>query len=109
MLAGENDIALLRSGGEGRSINRHNFTLEEIDAAVKKPVVQKLLKLMQFRNDYTVFDGEFSAKLVGGEGSIRMTWVDGMLRASLDADFKSLTFHITYADTDTGVDRVLEL
>ncbi len=109
MLAGENDITLLRSGGEGRSINRHNFTLEEIDAAVKKPVVQKLLKLMRFRNDYNVFDGEFSAKLAGGEGSIRMTWVDGMLRASLDADFKTLTFRITYADPNTGADRMLEL
>ena len=31
MLAGENDIELLERTKEGRNINRHYYTLEEID------------------------------------------------------------------------------
>ena len=35
LLAGENDIELLESSKEGRNINRHYYTLEEIDREVE--------------------------------------------------------------------------
>lgn len=59
LLAGKNDIENVNKTGEGREINRHNFTLDEIDRAVNKSVVQRLIRLIRFRNSYPAFDGKF--------------------------------------------------
>ncbi|NNG00837.1 MAG: sucrose phosphorylase [Desulfobacteraceae bacterium] len=59
LLAGENDIELVEKTRLGRNINRHNFTLEEVQVNIRKPAVQRLLKLMEFRNSYPAFNGEF--------------------------------------------------
>jgi sucrose phosphorylase len=34
--------------------------LDEIESNLNKDVVKRLIKLMEFRNSYPVFDGEFS-------------------------------------------------
>ncbi len=107
LLAGQNDIEALKNGGEGRSINRHNYTLQEVDEAVEQPVVQKLLKLMELRNAYQVFDGTFTVD--GGDGRVTMRWEDGGLWAQLDGDFRTHAFSVTYFDPDTREARVLEL
>lgn len=60
MLAGENDILAADRTGEDREINRHNFTVEEIGTAMEKTVVKRLMKLIRFRNDVGVFNGEFA-------------------------------------------------
>ena len=39
LLAGKNDIELLENTKEGRNINRHYYSLPEIDEEVKRPVV----------------------------------------------------------------------
>lgn len=109
MLAGKNDIENLKNGGEGRSINRHNYTLQEVDQAVQQPVVGKLLRLMQFRNEYKVFDGEFSVGEPGEEGKLTMSWKDGELQAVLSADFKTHAFAITYRDPADNKEKTLEL
>ena len=46
LLAGENDVENVKRTGEGREINRHNFTLEEIDKAYNQDVVQDYLSLL---------------------------------------------------------------
>ena len=56
LLAGENDIELLESTKEGRNINRHYYTLEEIEKEVERPVVKQLLSLLRFRNTSKAFD-----------------------------------------------------
>ena len=58
LLAGENDIELLETTKNGRDINRHYYTLEEIDRNVERPVLRKMYSLMHFRNNYKAFDGE---------------------------------------------------
>lgn len=55
MLAGKNDIPLMEQTKNGRNINRHYYTEEEIDREVQRPVVQKLLKLMELRNSHPAF------------------------------------------------------
>jgi sucrose phosphorylase len=60
LLAGENDIEKLKRTNIGRDINRHNYSLDEIESNLNKDVVKRLIKLMEFRNSYPVFDGEFS-------------------------------------------------
>ena len=44
-LAGKNDLELLENTKEGRNINRHYYSNEEIAQEVERPVVQSLLKL----------------------------------------------------------------
>ncbi|MEZ0180359.1 sucrose phosphorylase ['Camptotheca acuminata' phytoplasma] len=60
ILAGQNDIELLESSKEGRNINRHYYSLEEIQTDVQRPVVVNLLKLLTWRNESKAFDLEGS-------------------------------------------------
>ena len=107
LLAGENDYELMARTNYDRNISRHNYTVEEIEAAVEKPVVKRLRRLMQFRNAYPVFDGEMS--LPGTEDSrLVVRWTDGGLEAVLDADLKARTFVITYLDKN-GMEMILNL
>lgn len=99
LLAGENDYELMERTNYSRNISRHDYTVEEIDRLVQKPVVQKLCKLMQFRNEYPVFDGEMT--VCDTEDSIlQVEWRDGGLCACLCADLKAKTFDITYTGHD---------
>ncbi|EGS0852319.1 sucrose phosphorylase, partial [Listeria monocytogenes] len=50
LLAGKNDIDLLEETKEGRNINRHYYTIDEIKNEVKRPVVKALCNLLRFRN-----------------------------------------------------------
>lgn len=58
LLAGENDIELLEATKEGRNINRHYYTLEEIEKEVERLVVKQLLSLLRFRNTSKAFELE---------------------------------------------------
>jgi sucrose phosphorylase len=64
-LAGSNDLDLLAETGVGRDINRHYFSVEELDAALERPVVRALLQLCRFRNQWPAFDGELRTELDG--------------------------------------------
>ncbi|EJN94455.1 sucrose phosphorylase [Streptococcus ratti] len=55
-LAGKNDLDLLESTKEGRNINRHYYTKEEIAQEVERPIVKALLKLFTYRNQSEAFD-----------------------------------------------------
>ena len=50
LLAGKNDLKLLEETKEGRNINRHYYSNEEIAKEVQRPVVKALLNLFSFRN-----------------------------------------------------------
>lgn len=56
LLAGENDIELLEKTKEGRDINRHYYSLLEIEQNLKRPVVRKLCNLLSFRNNEEAFN-----------------------------------------------------
>jgi sucrose 6(F)-phosphate phosphorylase len=99
LLAGENDTKNVERTGEGREINRHNFSLGEIDEALKKPVVQRLLRLIRFRNQYPAFDGKFSVKTVE-KGKIALEWDKGNSMCLLDTDLNTFSSTIFYKDGD---------
>jgi hypothetical protein len=48
LLAGKNDEEAVTLTGEGREINRHNYSLNEIDQAVKKEVVGNIMIYIYF-------------------------------------------------------------
>lgn len=56
LLAGKNDLKLLEETKEGRNINRHYYSNEEIAEEVQRPVVKALLNLFSFRNRSEAFD-----------------------------------------------------
>lgn len=94
MLAGKNDLELLEQTMEGRSINRHYYTLEEIEQEVKRPVVQKLLQLMELRNQDPAFNGTFYQNQTS-DHSLILGWEIPGEKLELNADFESHTFEIT--------------
>jgi len=59
LLAGGNDVDLLRRTGVGRDINRHYYTPEEIRDQRTRPVVRSLLGLLRLRNAHPAFRGSF--------------------------------------------------
>ncbi len=94
LLAGENDTNLLAKSGVGRDINRHYFTLSEIDQAIKRPVVQSLFKLIRFRNRHPAFQGSFSMSETS-DSKICIRWDHGDDWAILEVDFISGKYTIS--------------
>lgn len=94
LLAGENDMNLLAKSGVGRDINRHYYTVEEIDRTIQRPVVQSLFELIRFRNQHPAFDGTFSL-LETGESKITLRWDNGEVWAMLEANFASGSYQIS--------------
>lgn len=95
LLAGENDIEGLKRDTDPRTVNRHSFTTQEIQGAVKKPVVKQLLEIMRFRNTSPAFEGEIEIMPDDGSGTLAVTWTNGDCAATLTADFKDKRFCIT--------------
>lgn len=99
LLAGENDLEKVEKTGEGREINRHNYNLEEIEDSVKREVVQRLLKLIKFRNDYDAFNGDFKV-LESDNDEIRLSWKKDGKYCSLFIDLKKNLTIINYIDVN---------
>jgi len=99
LLAGENDQSAVARAGDGREINRHNYSVEEIERDLQRPVVQRLLKLIRFRNEYDAFDGAFQI-LDSEESVLELSWERGRSKCQLTVDFKSDKAAIRYADND---------
>ncbi|MFB6465531.1 sucrose phosphorylase [Cytobacillus sp. Hz8] len=97
LLAGENDYESVEKTGEGREINRHNFSLDEIEEAIEKDVVQRLLKLIRFRNKYEAFNGKFNV-LDSGDNEIRLSWKKDQKCCTLFIDLKTNKSVIDYID-----------
>lgn len=107
LLAGENDYELMERTNYDRNISRHNYTLEEIDQLVEKPVVKKLCVLMQFRNEYPAFDGKMTIHDTS-DAHLWISWKDGGFQADLRAQLKDHSFVISYLDGN-GDTKVLDL
>ncbi len=96
LLAGENDI-VNASSIDGREINRHNFSVKEIDNAIEKPVVKRLLKLIRFRNEYPAFNGKFEVSSVNNS-NLELKWKLDKNKCVLHIDFISNKAIIEYID-----------
>ena len=88
LLASGNDEEAVRRTGEGREINRRNYTMEEIDEAADRPVVQRLLRLVRLRNEHPAFAGTFALLPCSGP-ELRMAWRAGQASCELTVDTRS--------------------
>lgn len=106
LLAGENDVELLRRTGVGRDINRHYYERGELDAALQRPVVRNLCALIRLRNAHPAFGGEFSSHCPS-DSELVMRWKNGAERAELRVDFQSRDYAL--AVSEAGMLRPLEV
>ena len=98
LLAGANDLELLRRTGVGRDINRHYYTRREIDSDLARPVVLGLLDLIRFRNAHPAFAGEFHL-LPSEDHQIHIEWRNASHWARLEADLNATTAAVFHSDT----------
>jgi sucrose phosphorylase len=97
LLAGENDIELVERTKNGRDINRHPYSLDEINKEIKKPVVQRLLQLMKFRSTYPAFNGKFSVEK-SPDDQICLSWSLPPYIAEAQIDLNTYKININYFD-----------
>ena len=95
MLAGENDIKLMESTKNGRDINRHYYSKEEIKENFNnRKIVNDIRDLMKLRNTNEAFglDGKCITEVDGNAFTIIRTC--GEHKAVLKADLKTHDFTI---------------
>jgi sucrose phosphorylase len=85
LLAGVNDHAAVERTGEGREINRHDYTQAQVEAALRRPVVRRLLELIRLRATHPAFAGRLEVSLPDA-APLRLTWSRGHDLCQLEVD-----------------------
>jgi sucrose phosphorylase len=93
LLAGCNDMELLRRTGVGRDINRHFYDEKEIASALEQAVVVRLIALIRLRNTHPAFFGTFELQ-PSSDTSLALRWSMGTDAVTLYADFASNQFDV---------------
>ena len=94
MLAGSNDIELMEHTKNGRDINRHYYTAEDIEKEQSRPVVQKLKELMELRNTHPAFSLEGTIEVSADGDRLVITRKYGSDSITLNADLSTYQFDI---------------
>lgn len=105
LLAGENDMALLAHSGVGRDINRHRYSSAEIDAALARPVVARLLQLIRLRNEHPAFGGRFVLQ-DSAASVLHLRWQQGEHWAELCVDLQDLGHRLALSDGAGGAREI---
>jgi len=106
LLAEPNAMDLLEATGVGRDINRPYFSMDQVDEALQRPVVQRLLALCRFRTQHPAFAGDFTLQ-PGEPEELAIAWKAGEATISARIDFARGTFHIASATAEgrQAIDR----
>ena len=94
LLAGRNDLELLRRTRVGRDINRHHYEADELRQELTRPVVQSLLALLRIRNMHPAFQGTFDA-LESAADRVVLVWTNGEAFARLDVNLTQVCASMT--------------
>jgi sucrose phosphorylase len=108
LLAGENDKVCVAKSGDGKEINRHNYSIREIDQEMQRPIVRDMIKLIQFRNSHPAFNGDFALNGCS-DHEISLAWDNQNSYARLYIDLHTSMFEIKYSDALSGKVKVLSL
>lgn len=97
LFAGKNDHEAVSKAGSGghKEINRTNISEEKIKEYLKKPIVQKQLSLLRFRNCFPAFGFDARMELQEEGKELKITWERENSKACLSADLRTRRFRIT--------------
>lgn len=100
LFAGKNDYEAVKHAGAGghKEINRTNLTREQMEEALKKPVVQKQLQMLRFRKSCPAFGFDAKLEVVSEGNEISFAWEKNGWRAELNADLKNAAFRMSGVD-----------
>lgn len=108
LFVGKNDHEAVKRAGAGghKEINRTNLTTEQMEEALKKPVVARQLELLRFRSTCLAFEKESRIMINSDGNKMEFTWENDGYQAKLKADLKTFEFVITETAPD-GQTRTL--
>ena len=108
LFAGKNDHEAVKRAGAGghKEINRTNLTTEQMEEALKKPVVARQLELLRFRGTCPAFAKESKIIVNSNDNHMEFIWENDGYQAKLKADLKTFEFVITETAPD-GQTRTL--
>jgi len=104
LLAGGNDMDLLRATGVGRDVNRHRYTRDEVKRDLQRPVVRAQLTALRLRRAHPAFNGQFFWTIEGTHAML--AWSNGVNRAELVFDVRDAGFELS-ASTSADVEVLL--
>lgn len=90
-----NDPELSEQTGEPRDINRHYFSLEDVDRAMERPFTQRLMRLMKLRSGHPAFHGIFEL-IFSDRSTLAMSWTSGPHVAKLNVDLLTRRTTVEY-------------
>jgi len=102
LLAGGNDLDLLRRTGVGRDVNRHYYSAAELDEQLARPVVQSLLALLRFRHTHPAFGGAFRVVRSSAADTLALEWTSGAEAARLDVSLTPMRATVTCSGEGIG-------
>ena len=94
MLAGSNDIELMERTKNGRDINRHYYSMEEVEKEQSRPLVQKLKELMVLRNTHPAFSLDGTIEISADDDLLVITRKYGTESITLKANLTTYQFDI---------------
>jgi sucrose phosphorylase len=108
LLAGTNDMDLLARSAVGRDINRHYYTPEEVQSALKTSVVDRLCQIIRLRNTHPAFGGASKVES-DAQNELTIAWERGTDWARLLVDFSSPSALIEYSAEGTELNQEIRI
>ncbi|HYI33754.1 MAG TPA: sucrose phosphorylase, partial [Glaciibacter sp.] len=107
LLGGLDDTELFARTRNGRDVNRHTYSADELASALNTDITRAQLGLGRLRSSHRAFDGVFSWSVVAPDG-LELRWENGDARAVLTVwtTLDSPSFEI--ALTDDGRTQVFD-
>ena len=102
LFAGKNDHEAVKRAGAGghKEINRTNLTAEQMEKALKQPVVARQLELLHFRNTCPAFAMDSKITINSEKNKIEFIWENDGYQAKLAVDLASFEYVITECTPD---------
>lgn len=94
LLAGTNDIALMERTKNGRDINRHYYTMDDVKNEQERDVVKKLKELMQLRNTHPAFNLDGEIFIESNDENLVIVRSYGDDKITLQANLSDYSFQI---------------
>ncbi len=93
---------------DGREVNRYNYSVDEVMAALRTEAVQAQLRLMELRNTHPAFEGRLEPP--SGTGSaLTLVWVNGDASCRLEADLATQGLRVTATDDGGDSETIIEI